>query len=72
MKADVVIPDLPQGGRQRRQLGEAAVAVAAAASATAMLQLAREVAFVRLLDSGQPSARPTVGRPAGLRRLAGK
>ena len=71
MKPDVAIPDLPKVVGHAAQHGRAGRWRRAAASATASLQLAREVAFVRLLDSGAASARGR--RPAQhgrLRRLA--
>jgi pilus assembly protein CpaE len=62
MKVDVAIPDLP------RQLGEAATLGEPAAAKhggfrTGLLDLAREVAFVRLLDAAGEGAAALAARP---------
>jgi pilus assembly protein CpaE len=70
MKPDVVIPNLPKVVGQAASMGEAAVAVRGGFR-TAMLLLAREVAFVRLLDSGDAGSTPEVSPTGWLRRLLG-
>jgi pilus assembly protein CpaE len=70
MKPDVVIPDLPKVVGHAASMGEAAV-VTPGGFRKAMLLLAREVAFVRLLDSGTPDNAPATGRTGRLRRLLG-
>ena len=69
MKPDVIIPDLPKVVGHAASMGEAAVAVRGGFR-DAMLLLAREVAFVRLLDGLTPGDPPAHG--AGRwRRLLG-
>ncbi len=70
MPPDVVIPDLPKVVGHAANMGEAAV-VTPGGFRKAMLLLAREVAFVRLLDSGTPGNAPATGRTGRLRRLLG-
>ena len=70
MQPDVVIPDMPKVVGHAASMGEAAVAVRGKFR-TGMLLLAREVAFVRLLDSGAPGSAPATGRTGRLRRLLG-
>ncbi len=69
MKPDVYIPDLPKIVVPASSLGDPAVA-ARSGFRTGMLQLAREVAFVRLLEGAAPGGRgkASTGR---LRRLFG-
>jgi pilus assembly protein CpaE len=69
MKPDVCIPDLPKIVVPAATLGDPAVA-ARNGFRTGMLQLAREVAFVRLLEGAGPGGR---GEASGgrLRRLFG-
>jgi pilus assembly protein CpaE len=69
MRPDVFIPDLPKVVGHAASMGEAAVAVRGGFR-DGMLLLAREVAFVRLLDSGTPASTP-VGKAGRLRRLLG-
>jgi pilus assembly protein CpaE len=70
MKPDIVIPDVPKVVGVAASMGEAAVAVRGGFRA-GMLLLAREVAFVRLLDSGTPGNTPAAGRTGRLRRWLG-
>jgi pilus assembly protein CpaE len=70
MKPDVVIPDLPKIVGHAASMGEAAIAVRGGFR-DAMLLLAREVAFVRLLDSGTAQDAPATGGTGRLRRLLG-
>ena len=70
MKPDVTVPNLPKVVGHAASMGEAAV-MARGGFRTAMLLLAREVAFVRLLDSGVPGSAPTAGKAGPLRRLLG-
>ena len=70
MKPDVTIPNLPKVVGQAASMGEAAIA-ARGGFRNGMLLLAREVAFVRLLDSGAPGSTPEAGRTGRLRRLLG-
>jgi len=70
MQPDVVIPNLPKVVGHAASMGEAAVAVRGGFR-TGMLLLAREVAFVRLLDSGVPGTALATGRTGRLRRLLG-
>jgi pilus assembly protein CpaE len=70
MRPDVVIPDLPKVVGQAASMGEPAV-TPRGRFRDAMLQLAREVAFVRLLDSGSADNAPVNGGPGRLRRLLG-
>ena len=62
MRPDVVIPDLPKVVGHAANMGEAAMA-GRGGFRSGILLLAREVAFVRLLDSGTP-----VGATTGARR----
>jgi pilus assembly protein CpaE len=71
MKPDVVIPDAPKVVGHAASMGEAAVTVRGNFR-TGMLLLAREVAFVRLLDSGAASNAPATGRSGWLRRFLGR
>jgi len=70
MRPDVVIPDLPKVVGHAASMGEAAVAVRGGFR-DAMLLLAREVAFVRLLDSDTPQNAAGSGGASRLRRLLG-
>jgi pilus assembly protein CpaE len=70
MQPDVIIPDMPKVVGHAASMGEAAVAVPGKFR-TGMLLLAREVAFVRLLDSGTPDSAPVTGGTRRLRRLLG-
>ena len=70
MRPDVVIPDLPKVVGNAANMGEPAVACAAG-SAPAILQLAREVAFVRLLDTAAPGQAQASSKTGRLRRLFG-
>jgi pilus assembly protein CpaE len=70
MKPDVTIPNLPKVVGNAASMGEAAVAVRGGFR-TGMLQLAREVAFVRLLDSGATGNAPEASKTGRLRRLLG-
>jgi pilus assembly protein CpaE len=70
MKPDVIIPNLPKVVGHAASMGEAAVTVRSGFR-TGMLQLAREVAFVRLLDSGAADNAPEAGKTGRLRRLLG-
>ena len=63
MKVDVVIPDLPRQVGNAATLGEPAMATSSGFRA-GILELARQVAFVRLLDAA-PGASPD-----GCRRVA--
>jgi pilus assembly protein CpaE len=70
MRPDVIIPDLPKVVGQAANMGEAAVTIRGGFR-DAMLLLAREVAFVRLLDAGTTTdalSKRTSGR---LRQLLG-
>jgi pilus assembly protein CpaE len=70
MKPDVVIPDVPKVVGHATSMGEPAVA-GRGRFRNGMLLLAREVAFVRLLDSSPPGS-ASAGSGAGrLRRLLG-
>jgi pilus assembly protein CpaE len=69
MPPDVVIPDLPKVVGHAASMGEPATEVRGGFR-NGILQLAREVAFVRLLDSGT-AAGVSTGRPGRLRRLLG-
>ena len=69
MSPDVVIPDLPKVVGHAATMGEAAMAVRGGFRG-GMLMLAREVAFVRLLDSGVAND-PAKGTGGRLRRLFG-
>jgi pilus assembly protein CpaE len=70
MKPDVAIPNLPKVVGHAASMGEAAITVRGGFR-TGMLLLAREVAFVRLLDSGAPGSTPAASRTGRLRRLLG-
>jgi pilus assembly protein CpaE len=70
MKPDVTIPDLPKLVGHAASMGEAAIA-ARGGFRTSMLLLAREVAFVRLLDSGLANGAPATGTGGRLRRMLG-
>jgi hypothetical protein len=70
MRPDVIIPDLPKVVGLANSMGEPAVAVRSGFR-TGMLQLAREVAFVRLLDSGTSDGAPAARGTGRLRRLLG-
>ena len=70
MKPDVAIPNLPKVVGHAASMGEPAMA-ARGGFRTGMMQLVREVAFVRLLDSGAPGSAPTAGKTGRLRRLLG-
>ena len=70
MQPDVVIPDLPKVVGHAASMGEAAMAVRGGFR-NGILLLAREVAFVRLLDSGSAATAPAVGKHGRLRRLLG-
>jgi pilus assembly protein CpaE len=70
MKPDVIIPDLPKVVGHATSMGEPAVAVRGRFR-TGMLLLAREVAFVRLLDSSPPGGASAGGKAGRLRRFLG-
>jgi hypothetical protein len=70
MRPDVIIPDLPKVVGHAASMGEAAVAVRGGFR-DAMLLLAREVAFVRLLDSDTPQNTAASGGAGRLRRFLG-
>jgi pilus assembly protein CpaE len=70
MRPDIVIPDLPKVVGHAASMGEAAVAVRGGFR-TAMLLVAREVAFVRLLDTGTSDSGPAASRTGRLRKLLG-
>ena len=70
MLPDVVIPDLPKVVGGAASMGEAAMTVRGGFR-DGVLKLAREVAFVRLLDSGAPGGVPVTGKNGRLRRLLG-
>ena len=70
MRPDVTIPDLPKVVGHAASMGEAAVA-ARGGFRNGLLLLAREVAFVRLLDSGPPDSGPEASRTGRLRKLLG-
>ena len=55
MRPDVIIPDLPKVVGHAASMGEPAMAVRGGFR-NGMLQLAREVAFVRLLDGASTQA----------------
>lgn len=69
MKPDIVIPDMPKVVGHAANMGEAAIAVRGGFR-NAMLRLAREVAFVRLLDTAAAEA-PAETRTKRLRRVLG-
>ncbi len=70
MPPDVVIPDLPKVVGHAASMGEAAME-GRGGFRNGILQLAREVAFVRLLDSGTPAGATPKGTAGRLRRLFG-
>jgi pilus assembly protein CpaE len=70
MRPDVIIPDLPKVVGHAASMGEVAV-TARGGFRDALLLLAREVAFVRMLDSGVPQSAPVTGGAGRLRRLLG-
>ena len=70
MRPDVVIADLPKLVGQAANMGEPAI-TARGAFRDGMLLLAREVAFVRLLDSGTPPNTAAKTIPGRLRRMLG-
>jgi pilus assembly protein CpaE len=70
MQPDVIIPDLPKVVGHAASMGEAAI-IQRGGFRTGMLLLAREVGFVRLLDSGTPGQVPASGGTRRLRRLLG-
>jgi pilus assembly protein CpaE len=70
MKPDVTIPDLPKVVGHATSMGEPAVAIRGRFR-TGMLLLAREVAFVRLLDSSPPGDATATGKTGRLRRFLG-
>lgn len=70
MPPDVVIPDLPKIVSYAAHMGEPAMEVRGGFR-NGILQLAREVAFVRLLDSGAAATAPDTGKHGLLRRLLG-
>ncbi len=70
MTPDVVIPDLPKIVGHAAHMGEPAMEVRSGFR-TGILQLAREVAFVRLLDSGTAASSPANGKHGRLRRMLG-
>jgi pilus assembly protein CpaE len=70
MPPDVVIPDLPKVVGHAASMGEAAVEVRGGFRA-GILQLAREVAFVRLVDSGTAASASEAGQPGLMRRMLG-
>ena len=70
MPPDVVIPDLPKVVGHAAHMGDPAIQVRSGFR-NGILQLAREVAFVRLLDSGSATTVPAVGKAGRLRRLLG-
>jgi pilus assembly protein CpaE len=70
MPPDVIIPDLPKLVGDAASMGEAAI-TARGGFRGGILQLAREVAFVRLLDSGEAGRVPAAGKTGRLRRLLG-
>ena len=69
-RPDVVIPDLPKVVGPAASMGEPAIAVRGGFR-DAMLLLAREVAFVRLLDSTAPANTPNTRGAWRMRRLLG-
>jgi pilus assembly protein CpaE len=68
MKPDIVIPHLPKVVGHAANMGEAAMAQRGGFR-TGMLALAREVAFVQLLDNTQSGAASPTSRTGRLRRL---
>jgi pilus assembly protein CpaE len=70
IKPDVIIPDMPKVVLHAANMGEAAISVRGGFR-TGMLQLAKEVAFVRLLDASAPGGVSATGRAGRLRRWLG-
>jgi pilus assembly protein CpaE len=70
MPPDVAIPDLPKTVGHAAHMGEPAMQVRGGFR-NGILQLAREVAFVRLLDSGNATLVPADGKHGRLRRMLG-
>jgi pilus assembly protein CpaE len=70
MQPDVVIPDLPKVVGHAASMGEPAM-TGRGGFRGGILLLAREVAFVRLLDGPVPGGAPEKGRGGRLRRLLG-
>jgi pilus assembly protein CpaE len=70
MKPDIVIPNMPKVVGHAANMGEAAMAVRGGFR-NGMLALAREVAFVQLLDNAQSSKAPATSRSGRLRRMLG-
>jgi pilus assembly protein CpaE len=70
MPPDVVIPDVPKVVGHAASMGEPAMQIRGGFRG-GILQLAREVAFVRLLDIGAASAAAAAAKPGLLRRLFG-
>jgi pilus assembly protein CpaE len=70
MRPDVAIPDLPKVVGQAASIGEAAVTMRGGFR-DGMLRLAREVAFVRLLDGDTAASAPSKAASGRLRRLFG-
>jgi pilus assembly protein CpaE len=68
MKPDIVIPHLPKVVGHAANMGEAAMAQRGGFR-TGMLALAREVAFVQLLDNTQSGTASPTSRTGRLRRL---
>lgn len=68
MKPDIVIPNLPKVVAHAANMGEAAMAVRGGFR-NGMLALAREVAFVQLLDNGNNGQPAAAGRTGRLRSL---
>jgi pilus assembly protein CpaE len=71
MPPDVVIPDLPKIVGHAAHMGEPAMQVRGAFR-NGILQLAREVAFVRLLDSATATTAAANGKHGWVRRLLGQ
>ena len=67
MKPDIVIPNMPKVVGHAANMGEAAMAVRGGFR-NGMLALAREVAFVQLLDNSHPGA-GTATKTGVMRRL---
>ena len=70
MKPDIVIPDMPKLVVRAASMGEVAM-TGRGGFRTAMLRLAREVAFVRLLDGAAPAQAQAKTRTEKLRLLLG-
>jgi pilus assembly protein CpaE len=73
IKVDVAIPDLPRQMNQAAILGEPAI-TSSSSFRTAMLELARQVAFLGVLDSSAGSAPHAAsrGRPSRWRLFGGR